>query len=407
MSDNDLNSTIRHGVAWFPDSRRVVASDKRTTRLGEFWAAIENGTPRKMKDIYSLPSNVIWVTNLEGGELFSLNKNRNPNFKNKNWLKTDLSRLAREIGVDPDYAPMSETAMFLSAVVSRVAQYAKSKLSIDKLTEQTLHTDILKAIRPPKKRIADEFYPAIQEIASHFVISGLRHSTATHENEIATFGRNRLAHARTVMETPIPAEVGWMLRKNSKKMAAEDFVATLDGNYVLKATIHHTQRSASFAAGWSGAAKSPREWFTDVEYNALKVFCDFEVHAAIVNEQPPSLITLDSILGHSDMAGLSITHSLVAEAVCASFLTPQKSSFNSDTSEYSTAAAWYRAKDKVLCLQDAVAMHDLGHPINSFGNGFVRLNFPERGLEPLIKDAIKIQLLPEAHSMMRVKQAKR
>lgn len=407
MSNDDLNSTIRHGVAWFPDSRRVVASDKRTTRLGEFWAAIENGTPRKMKDIYSLPSNVIWVTNLDSSELFSLNKNRNPHFKNKNWLKTDLSRLAREVGVDPDYAPMNETAMFLSAVVSRVAQYTKAKLNIDKLTEQTLHADILKTIRPPKKRIADEFYPAIQEIASHFVLTGVRHSTAINENEVATFGRNRLAHTRAVMDTPIPAEVGWVLKKNSKKIAAEDFVATLEGSYALKATIHHTQRSASFAAGWSGSAKSPREWFTDVEYNALKVFCDFEVHAAMVNEQPPSLITLDSFLGHSPVAGLSITHSLVAEAVCAAFLSPQKAAFNSDTSEYSTAAAWYRAKDKVLCLQDAVAMHDLGHPVSSFGNGIVRFNFPERGLESLIKDGIKIQLLPEAHSMMRVKQAKR
>jgi len=391
-------SSLRVGAVYFDGTNNVTGRDRTIMSLETGWASISGGKARRISSVHDLPSDVIWYTNLDFAQFIRVGLGRHANFRNAEWLRTQFHGLIAELGIGADNLPPHEMISVLAQVAQRVVKHAQERYGVT-LSHNKLNQDFSEALQVPRCAFPNEFYPVIPTIAQHPAVKVVHTNNYHQSSPTITVRCNRLQHARALLSTPVPSDMGWeMENPSSLKKRSEDWLDSLDTPFLVKVSVANVQPMVSDVLSWSSGAKAPREWLTDTEWRLFRQFADITIKAALICRLPATRLEVYDQLPDEHMAELSLTYGLLAEQMWTAFTNPMPYRLNE--TRWSVAAAWLRAADRLRMFDFAQKLHARGLTVSSYGVGSVVLRYPASGgLQRTLAMASETGLLPPAKGM--------
>jgi hypothetical protein len=388
-------SSLRVGAVFFDGANNITGRDRTITSLETGWASISGGTARRISSVHDLPSDVIWYTNLDYAQFIRVGLGRHANFRNAEWLRTNFHGLIAELGIGQENLPPHEMISMLAQVAQRVTKNAQERYGVA-LSHPKLNHDFSEALQVPRSAFANEFYPVLPPIAQHPAVKVVHTNNYHQASPTVTVRCNRLQHARAVLSTPVPSDMGWeMENPSSLKKRSADWLDSLETPFLVKVSVANVQPMVSDVLSWSSGSKAPREWLTDTEWRLFRGFADITIKAALICRLPATRLEVYDQLPTEHMAELSLTYGLIAEQMWTAFTNPMPYRINE--TRWSVAAAWLRAADRLRMFDFAQKLHARGLTVSSYGVGSVVLRYPASGgLQRTLAMASETGLLPPA-----------
>ena len=382
---------MRIGAIVF-DANNIVGSDQHVVSLAGGWASI-GGTPaRRIQGISELPSDVIWLTNLNYSNFMTAKLNMHANFRNEGWLRTSFKQIAEEFGLGLNTGKAKETAEVLSLVAHRVVAYSCKELNIQVKSHVRLNDDYATAMGLDRCRIRETHYSTFETIAGHSYVKVI-HNTSLGRGAATgmTLRCNRLAYAHRMLSHKTPPDTGWELV--AQKLTDSD-LERMDKPFLVRCRITNVKPIMAEALAWGGGSKLIREWLTDVEWRIVRQYADVELRAAMVCEQGyESQDSYAAMLPQGSANELSYSLGLVAEQVWTALTNKQPRA--GLTTGYPARAAWLRAIDRMQMFDYAQRMQSRrGVTLLSYGMGNVVVRVPEGGTKHILDMAVDVGLMP-------------
>jgi hypothetical protein len=378
-----------------------IFDDTKSARDG--WASVNGEAAQRITGYHELPSDTMWVTNLDFLDFKALNLLRLKHLTQSQYFRTSIKMLQSEFGiVEP-----KDLARFLSQVFSRVARLGDIHLGVDPMKFNYRYTQAIssKIDIPSLHALPRGLNPnEVQLIIDH----------ATQENQAMTgikkperssavaFSYPRFSYARWLLSLPYPTDLTWKkdnlhkewkigVREGRAWKANADFIRMME-NYTQKnqksvflrisvMSQEPTHRSfATFGAG----SKSPRVWATYPEvlelmrYSELMVYDSASVGSGLLKDTP----CVDNKLYNNCLSA-----GLFMENYYCALLAP--------IDKRNTAlGAYMRAYDRMACGRAAEAFHNQGFVVGSYSSGRIIVLLREGEKERAEKLALKIGLVP-------------
>jgi len=199
------------------------------------------------------------------------------------------------------------------------------------------------------------------------------------------FRRNRLQHALDIMRTPLPAN-GWSIASNSLDSLLDPGQPTL-----VEVAIEWRHADAELvsliAFGADASNTLIRRWVSQIELAWLLQYARITVlsaYAANAAAPLPAQLQLPNVIAGDPVYQLSIPHGLVAEAHWAGLARP---AYNRQkrVSEITATSVWYRAMDRAISFQMALAAKQLGGNVTGYGSGGVQVRLENLSVQQLLE----------------------
>ncbi len=387
---------MRVGAVLFDASNVIVASDRTVVSLDSAWASIGGGQARRVQSIHDLPSDVIWLTNLTYNNFFRAGLHRHPNFRNEGWLRTLFNQLVAELGIDLNCVSPSTTVSTIAAIAQRTVTVAQSRYAVIPKNKR-LNEDFAVAMGVPRSGLPDMFYSHFDAVADHPSVSVIHGTNYGSALPTVTVRRNRLRHARDVLETPVPTDSGWELERSVAPDRNDKWLESINTPFLVKCAVSNVKPMIAEVLSWGSGSREVREWLTDIEWRVVRQHGDVAVSAALICKKPAAPLPQVKLLPDGPLDELSFTYGLIAEQIWTAMTNKQH--YKGDISRYTAAAAWLRAADRMAMFDYAQKLYGRGLNVMSYGVGNVVLRYPENGLRRTLDIATDIGLMPPASKL--------
>lgn len=276
---------MRVGAVLFDASNVIVASDRTVVSLDSAWASIGGGQARRVQSIHDLPSDVIWLTNLTYNNFFRAGLHRHPNFRNEGWLRTLFNQLVAELGIDLNCVSPSTTVSTIAAIAQRTVTVAQSRYAVIPKNKR-LNEDFAVAMGVPRSGLPDMFYSHFDAVADHPSVSVIHGTNYGSALPTVTVRRNRLRHARDVLETPVPTDSGWELERSVAPDRNDKWLESINTPFLVKCAVSNVKPMIAEVLSWGSGSREVREWLTDIEWRVVRQHGDVAVSAALICKNP-------------------------------------------------------------------------------------------------------------------------
>lgn len=363
-----------------------VALFDNTARRDTGWACIAGDQPRRIAGTKDLTSGAVWLTNIDFTEFRNSGLGGSNRYRRSNYLRTNLGRLASELGVASHRAgtiPASgaECTATLANFFATVMEVSW-RLRVNGYPPNQLRQGfrVISHI-PPPPQLQREVERAIEDSFQSYTFSERRlgglHSD---ETEVIFLAIHRLEHARNVLSKPVPAG-NWRV---CPKMTTDQIVNS-ERPLLLKVEISSSENQVGRLLNFGGnttrqtrdtSEARPREWVTQPEYEFLLHHARIHVDTIYqAEEYIPN--PLRKILEHfGELQAVSPAFLSVAESIWASGLV--NSGGYADRSPF---GAWIASYDRIACAQAAIDLihRDPSIDVTSFGYGRIGFRTKARG----------------------------
>lgn len=389
---------MRCGVVMFDSANNFGTGSQGATSLDSGWASIGGELARRIQSIHDLSSDVFWLCNLSDKRYFQANLYSQPNMRSEDFLRTPLRRLCPELGIDPAHTAPDVVASTLASLVQRTMDMAGDTYHIRLNSKRRLNEDFVTALALPPSAITAELHPIFEDAARHAYATPAETSSYYNGVQTLTLQRNRLIHARELMSMKVPVDSQWTHIPKRKLDGIERVLESAETPFMVNCSCSNVNPMASGVFTVGGGSKVMRNWLTDIEWNIARVYSDIEYHAVLKCEAPFVEIPQASLLPSGNYAPLSITNGLIAEQIWTSLTIPRGN--NRAKTQFTAAAAWLRAKDRMTMFDYALQLHGRGLSIHGYGLGMVTVKFAEGGLRNALAVSTDTGLLPPATRLM-------
>lgn len=394
---------MRWGVVYFDaalDRRAVRRQGAASIIAREGWAAIDGREAFRITKIADLPSDTVWMSNLEADAYRSNGLSKSPNHVPNYYLKTDVRQIAAEIGADTEHERVSVIVQALSEVFSRTMR----------LVEKYYGTAEL-GLENNRKKL--EFLLA-QSVGrkTHAVDAGLNQAMeqAWQKRVYAmgqpiprnwwqcTLRRNRYVHAYEVLDTPVPSSHNWEFVDVGKmpegNKARLDWLCTNDKPVLARIRVADGRglEAQITSFGSKANASLAREWVCGPElYWLSKYYSTIEVQGAYICNDgyvpPPELRKFPP---PNDFCLSSISMGLLTENFLAFMYEPTLAPMG-QTAYYYPHAVWYTTMDRFFCFAQTTKLIRLstlgggygGFRFSSYGNGNLQIAVPAEMIDEM------------------------
>lgn len=332
--------------------------------------------------------NLIWVTNLD------MVPKQLPSLRSNKFLQTKLTTLAEDLGVELtgfkqvngiDKGGMVDVARVLNHTRDLVVaaypwkapdrEWARPRLS-------ECIAELLPSVERSVPQIEVALRGAYQSWSSPQMQQKMMYDRGS---RMIYFRRNRLQHALDIMRTPLPAN-GWSIASNSLDSLLDPGQPTL-----VEVAIEWRHADAELvsliAFGADASNTLIRRWVSQIELTWLLQYARITVlsaYAANAAAQLPPQLQLPTVIAGDPVYQLSIPHGLVAEAHWAGLARPVYNR-QKRLSEITATSVWYRAMDRAISFQMALAAKELCGNVTGYGSGGVQVRLENLSVQQLLE----------------------
>ena len=381
---------MRIGAIVFDPGTNVRGSDGSAVALIGGWASI-GGTPaRRIQGVASLPSDVIWLTNLDYTAFSATRLYMHSNFRNLGWLRTRFEQIADEFGLGTNTGKAKETAETVALIAHRVVAYSCKELGV-RVKGPRLNDDFSDMLGLDRCRLTEQHYAAFESIAGHPNVTVVQSVSYGRGAPTLTLRVNRLRYARTMLSYRVPPDTGWTLVKNRM---SDDELDRLEIPFIVRCRITDVKPLMAETLSWGSGSKSLREWLTPTEWRVVRKHAQVEARSVILCEQGyASQDSYAAKLPTGPLAELSYSLGLVGEQLWSALMNKQPRA-NGQTG-YTARAAWMRAVDRMTMFDYAQRLAaKRGITLVGYGMGNVVVRVPEGGLEAVLEATTDVGLMP-------------
>ena len=334
--------------------------------------------------------NDIWITNLD------MVPRQLPSLRSNKFLQTKLTTLAEDLGVELtgfkqvngiDKGGMVDVARVLNHTRDLVAAAYPWKAPDREWAKPNLGACIAEVL-PVVERAVPQVEVALQGAYQSWSSPQMQPKlTYDRGSRMIYLRRNRLQHALDIMRTPLPAH-GWAQAKSDLDSLLDPSLPSL-----VEVAIEWRHADAELvsliAFGADGGESKIRRWVSQIELTWLLKYARITVlsaYSANAAAPLPTQLQLPKVVAGDPVYQLSIPHGLVAEAHWAGLARPV---YNQKTrrGDITTTSVWFRAMDRAIGFQMALAAKELGGNVMGYGSGGVQVRLENLSVQQLLEVA--------------------
>ncbi|QTP13331.1 hypothetical protein [Serratia symbiotica] len=380
------------GVAIF-DLPESTTQKKDIKSLDSLWACVAGENAKRLKSLHDLRTDVIWLTNLDSNIFKTLKLFSMPNLKSETWLRTKFAQIQQELGLDENHVTPKVVAEQMAMIVQSVVNYSNKHYGVFPHS-QTLNADFAKVFNAPVSNLPDALYAHFSPLVQHTLVAVVSSFARSNTNSSMTVKPNRLRHAREVLSTKVPLDIGWESGVRIPNTKTDSWLETIDTPFLVRFSLNNINPDIAEILSWGAGSQVPREWMTDVEWRVIREFCDIQVKDILINRNPGVILKQHSMLPAGTYDELSYTCGLVSELMWTSLTTKVRAGNDASNKHYTAAAAWLRSADRMAMFRHAQRLSADGCNISMYGTGMIILSHPEGGLSHYLKIAVNNGLMP-------------
>lgn len=385
----------------------IVLHTNRKT-LGEGWAFLPGREPFRVRGLFDLPNDAMWVSSGDWQDFRKLGQAQLHHVRRTGYLGLKLSEIAADFGIRIDGEHAHAGGQKLVGYVQQAVRMAVEVYGLDdplrNLQDDTLVATVSKVLPPPppsKDMLLQKLTAAYQSWSSRYM--------PYMDNTVRVRLRfNRMPYAEWLLSNPMP-DVGW---SHALTDAGFDHDAVIAGTFpptLIQAVVEFDGVPAELAeliAYGMGATRqrAKRNWMTDVEYRWISRFARVHVKSYLmaVERMPlpggcqlPRGLVEDRLVKALPATG-------VVSYIHWQALVSAKYSRLTGESEYDVYGTWLRAHDRAMCFEAALKLQEAGFPVAGYGNGSVIVNIDKNRLLELEQAAIAMDFtMPRWNALLQ------
>ncbi|WP_298706071.1 hypothetical protein [uncultured Variovorax sp.] len=334
--------------------------------------------------------NDIWITNLD------MVPRQLPSLRSNKFLQTKITTLAEDLGVEltgfkqvdgVDKGGMVDVARVLNHTRDLVAAAYPWKAPDREWSKPRLGeciAELLPSVERPVPQVEVALQGAYQSWSSPQMQPKLVYDRGS---RMVYLRRNRMQHALDIMRTPLPTG-GWVATKPNLDALLDPSLPSL-----VEVMIEWRHADADLvsliAFGADAGDTKIRRWVSQIELTWLIKYARIEVRSAYSANTAaplPVQLQLPRLIAGDPVYQLSIPHGLVAEAHWTGLARPPYSR-RARAGEITTTSVWFRAMDRAISFQMALAARQLGGNVTGYGSGGVQVRLENTSVEQLVEVA--------------------
>ena len=353
-------------------------------RYGKGWFSIEGQRAERFADPRQLDQDVRWLTNLDKKQFWLTNAVSNKTLRHSGYLRLELGPRMKEAGLLVQELDPAGVCERLSEIYSRLSRLARTHYGILEFREPDLKEQLARAMAINDQPISMEVDEALRRSWQEVVSLTL---PGQEPKRGMIFRRPRLAHAKALLQTPIPSG-GWEFL-DARSLPAEggrlDWLFAKNRPFLAKVKVGEafaTEQSQQVAKLLSfsdplasGIRRRERDWmcsnelFYWAQHARIEPLAVFMAEAAKPMPSNPGLLELGPLSEHSLSLGL------IAESHWMALASRARHPAARSAALVSPRAAFLRAADRFLCFCSALEMQSRGFEPISYGMGAVSVAF--------------------------------
>lgn len=395
---------MRHGAVFFDAALDLRLSRRRNGKSGvearEGWASIDGEPPFRINKIADLPSDVVWLPNLDLGNYLHNGLQRSPNFVPDYYLRSHVGMIAAEIGAHQEHERVNVIVQAISEIFARTMRLAKKHFGVDEIAAENgrkkLEYSIAAAIGRRTQKIDASLNEALRmayQSRTHVVGQSI-----PHEWYQCTLRRNRYKHAYEVLHSVgIPSTNNWEFVDGAKlpadRKSRMEWVLSNEFPVLAHATVADGKGIEAILTSYGGKAKSglPREWLCAHELNWVsRYYSSIDIHAAYVcNDGYVDAPELRYFPPPTPFSLTSISLGLLVDNFFAALAEPYTSP--SEAVLFHPHCVWLTAMERFYMFVSAcriVRASSYGNPhagfrVHSYGQGNIQIAAPHEMVDEL------------------------
>lgn len=395
-----------HGCLWLDNPS---GSERMDGKKWIGWASVGGADAFRFQGIEQLPLDVVWWTNLDQGEAWSLGRWRR--FKDGGLLGPDWSSLMIDVALPQAISEPEKWVPRWSECFTRIAQRLSRWAAADN-KEEPWNWGEGNAVEALASRWGQWKDPSLDAMTLLFEkayssslkiswpdasLKGLRQLRLT---------RSRWNHARSVLNHRIPSghwEVitdewtegyrrwNWVKDQTCPLLLELEFLG-------WRTNIEHAEAQGRLRLGHRGQAFNPIPvesiWVTGEEALELNIYGEWTILKGFKGQSWSSVEGLPSWWNTSlDLLGpltpWSMTYGLLSNMVWKALASPIRSPESRKKGAFSAQAVWLTAADRALCAESARVLQKNGYVVLGYGDGGVDIAFDPQGNVNHLIDALR------------------
>jgi len=380
-------SSMRFGAVFFDDPKNPA----------DGWACIHGQDSERIAGTGDLPTDVIWISNLDFSNSLRAGLISHPNIKQSQFFRTDISALCREFGFTE--GDNLEASIYFAEIFDRVVRLLIKHYNVKSL-KMTLRDTLRPRLLGPDKWFGkkdldlaiDNAWQSYQQCEGR----------TPKGSKILAFKFPRLDYARKILQFPVPVGEWRQVRITKDNIITPQDVAEkfAEKPILCKIVVRDVDPEISDLVSFSNGANNSRVWATGQEIYYLSKVAHVEIKAAFVCTRYGAANYNRQLIDEGKAGELSVSCGLIAENHWAAMSYPYTIGSGKDKLVIkSPRATWMRSWDRMLCFVAAKKFVDAGFHIKSYGNGGIIIAVPPSMLDYALEIASELKIVPPIHAI--------
>lgn len=368
------------------------------SRDGNF-ACEYKGEPFEFSSVSDLPSQTLWITNINLNDLIELNLHRNPKIAHDGYFRTRISQITQELGIVS--LGLEQQVSFLAELLGVTAEMGRLQLGLTQYPASSL-AQAVGQMHGYREHPDGTAIHTISEQACQRYTSAERSRRIENAN-IFSFWMPRYEWASDLLKEPLPVGEGAsVIAAHSLPAMGLDPLALVQWAeeekipLFAKIKINHVEESVgqliNYGSGAQGInsngydARNLREWAALPELSVLAVSGDIEILKVV---RAGGWARTGLHLSQHKAARVSYSYGLLSENIWSGVTRRADDVYGRASKTFQTA--WLQSIERMKCLRVAERLSGLGMDILNYGNGRITVACP-----PSVKALIPQAALEES-----------
>ena len=389
------NQTTEFGCVMF-DIQEV--DNKSIPVPGSGWASIDGKSAFRIKSIADLSKKIRWLTNLSQEVFWKTGVVKHNHLKASNYLRSDVSQIAKELGLIVPLTPIANICEVISELFSKVMKMSEEFYNIKDFNAKTLSQELKANLIVPDKNISVPVDEALSRAYQDLVICD--HVLPKNEQLFISLKRPRYFHAKSILETTVPIiDEDWSFISAEelpihidKKL---DYLMNLNKPFVAKIKINSFENTDNLyvdltkllnlgeALGDGGRTKE-RNWVCQPELLYLSKFSNLDIEAVFVAKGYQEIENNINLPYLGELSDFSLSLGILSECLWNGLASRSTNPQTRGNTLVSPRACWLKACDRFMTFTSAMMLSSAGFIVTSYGYGAVNIALDYDKLDHLI-----------------------
>lgn len=356
------------------------------------WACRAGEQPFRVNGQVELPSDTVWLTNLDYSLMETSGFSRNARFRMVDFSGEPFWRLPTKGGKETPVVythhtmsnlmgcrieEWSEQTQVLSGVFSRVVHGLKYLVKSNDSAAHSMSLCVRKAMAPTDPIHKKNVVQALEQAVVNFIRCEALDDMYTPGVRGFALSIPKVPHALDILKTPLPCGQWKALDKKQIPGQKEyaQWLDSIEGPFLANITVNAQDAQLGKLLNF-GSGKERRAWVTIDELKSLAACCDITVHTGFNCDaaQVPTVIS-DAVNKIKPTMAISPSIGLMLENIwtgyAAKYAPPPR--VLKDKHATNPAAPFVRAVDRLRCLEKARLLSEYDVAVVSYGKGKVSI----------------------------------